>query len=459
MNLELKTPRTPAWVLTWPASLTELNLRGFDFSFTLPCSVTKISTDFTYRRDTTPVFPPLLASLELKMAHNHRPKSMDFLSALPATVETLKLVYPSRVLFEALPRGLTFLQVVHAFDVPRDLSKLPPRLTHLSLEDLVVSQVHKLPKSLTYLETINLLPDDEEEEYSPAEFISALPRCLASFVLFPCYDNIQSLRGPIDFPPALTSWDASLWSFLDEASLLSLPSATLSTLKVYNIGPEVQNFPCWPQLVNLEAVLIPLLPKFVSHLALHSTLLATLSASQYDGHETRYQTPSSIARFSDTLENLDLGGEIGHMLLQGVLPSSISLLSLPSNFSLTDAVLKAVSHCAYLTSLSIPSSPKVSSNAFKLLPRHLKHINAARSEMIYDRHIADLPRSLTDMDFTSAVHLTNECGPFFPPSTTRLGVGLNNRITKDILRLLPLSCTKITIETNVSTLRNAFAKR
>lgn len=477
-NIELKRDMAD-WVKTWPASLTKFGAASFDFSIPLPSSLTHVFIDYvpTSILGESFAFPPHLTHVDLCFFDSDGVSS--FAPLLPSSLQTLLLrpmsVYPrfTSTIWSALPSSLTSLKIEKTSTKKApDISCLP-LLTELDLVEMTTNQIFKLPLSLKTLCMEQLKASGAECKAS--SFVAALPRGLTSLSISTKYNIDGKLSGPIEIPPTLVKWNASCFDFSDNIAVQSLPS-TITHLWTGKIGVQVTELPKLPQLKQFYAENLPMLPSLLNHLACHSNQMKILYvetsdifvdgfittrgsyqserdiialsrfnkiSSFYDSDDLNHQ----IYRFSNRLERvtIDSCDHVGDKLLQKVLPNSIQSLVLNEASFLTDLGIQSLSTWTNLTELKILKCFKVTSASFIHLPRHLRMLETNTS-LIYDQHIADLPRSLTSIFINSATNITDACVPYLPTSTTHLRVSSNTFLTPDIAYHLPFSSTNTIVE-------------
>jgi hypothetical protein len=283
-------------------------------------------------------------------------------------------------------------------------------------------------------------------------------------------DSVESaLIGTIDIPKGMANWDVISWDFGDEDAVFSLPSASLTRLRVGKIGPSVKNLPIWPHLKLFNTNSFPVLPSILDSLAFHSTQLRSIGTDNGDVTiegipesagciqnatdpivRDRYEKISSfygshrsdssdqrINRFSRYLKNVRIFNTdyIGDNLTIEVLPDSIEEL-LITNGQFTDLGVQPLSTWTHLTKLQLKNVSTITSASFKYLPRFLVTIVWEATESIFDSDFADLPRSIQTISFNSAIHLTDACIPLLPQYTKLLWVMKNRNITPKCFELL-----------------------
>ena len=261
--------------------------------------------------------------------------------------------------------------------------------------------------------------------------------------------------------------------FSDNLAIQSLPSP-VTHLHAGDIALNVTVLPKLPQLKTFYAENMPIPPSILNQLACHSTQLEDLViqtadvsmdgltiiygayqsfdskpdprslvrfnklTSFYDSPEDPSTDHHQIYRFSKSLKrvSINLCDYVGDPFLTRVLPNSIQQLYLGNASFLTDLGIQALSSWTNLTEFTLLMCFKVTSASFKHLPRHLKQFET-NTELIYDEHIVDLPRSLTSITINSAKNLTDACAPFLPPSMIELYVKGNKLLTQAIVEHIP----------------------
>jgi hypothetical protein len=453
------------WVATWPPSLTTLDVSSFNFNFPLPSSLTSLDVSYaTFENDEIHI-PPNLTHLELYELKATR----RFLSHLPATLDSLlwwSTYSDSNIdsVYPLLPIRLSRLLILSGESFMRHLSGIPPHLTDLEVSRIEISQISHLPSTLKRLKIGNC-----NGEISARDFLESLPRSLTHIEIdAPSGQSMLDLEGKTALPPGIVKFSLPWLCICDELAAQSFDLAELSYLNVSEICGSIMNLPLWPQLKVLRATKMPLLPCILQHLARHSPLLESIETYEgfalVDGFEggegvsssthvamARFQKISTLfhlddsmdptfqfPRFSRHLRSICIQ-ECEHIhdkfIIQG-LASSLEFLEIPQGFFISDVGVQSLSHCINLRILNLNGSPKVTSKCFKFLPRHLENLGLSNSESIWDEDIADLPQSLSDITFNSAIHLTDACVPLLPIMTCRFYAKENRNLTPGPFKLL-----------------------
>ena len=99
---------------------------------------------------------------------------------------------------------------------------------------------------------------------------------------------------------------------------------------------------------------------------------------------------------------------------------------------LSDHGISNLSNWINLEYLDLSTSPDITGNCFKFLPRHLRFLNAAAARWVWDDEIADLPPTLIEIILDRAKQLTHACLCLLPSMIQTLSLPQNELLTTKI---------------------------
>lgn len=427
-----KTGRS--WIGRMPSSLTVLACSSWDGLMQFPVTITDLEISNTMIFDSTPL-PPGLTRVKIRAAQLPRKRPQT----RPGTINT-----DVPRLLQMLPSSITAVDVAYGlYDDHLVSSGLLERTSLSSLSYLW--HLPSIPKiellqnlaSLTELKTAKLPP--LSWEYLPCTLtcldigcvdLEDVERCSEEDSVLPLHNLPSNLK------------DFSI-GFSGQAEICNIQIVPCR-------HPSGRNFPlsltrlAFGELLSSD--MTKLLPSSITHLE------GSFAPSSFKHLPSRlvHFVCNSRAVFKDSskndadhyiddsyhfkLKSLQLRGpDLGSDLAKcPIIPQASDELWISSPL-LTEDVIPLLN--PQLTVLSLTSSSFITGECFKHLPRTLTKFEFGGAEIL-GCDIADLPRSLVDLQLDSAVDLTDSCVPYLPKGLTSLRLP-NSIFTFESFKLMP----------------------
>lgn len=328
---------------------------------------------------------------------------LPFIVLLPPTLKHLQVtirsgsdIWLSTAALEALPRGLTHLDLKPNLTASQAIH-LPRTLKWAKLQMTVEwDKLDLLPRTLTWLEA-PMLPPNTHTLLNLPPFIKTVK-------------DLNRIQIAMHIDPALV--------IPDHVTHLSVHRYFMHQFAGL---PSCLTHLDWESAAGISLAAIPPLPLTLTHLSI--SCLSDDCVSEHVQLLPRSLRSLSLVKFAPFSADWLKAAYPAALTSLDLTPhykwENTYLETLPQNLVnlrfLHVANMKKLNHVGVsylprtLTTLSIYGSFHIAGNCFVHLPPSLTSFNFERGPTVHDLNIRELPRSLTYLRIYDAAHLTNDC--------------------------------------------------